>query len=88
MRECVDSSPPNPEISTQKNLDLTPSFRLPHNASRIETEFAFPARQYRLGGGNMADKGKGDKAKKEPKKKAALTLKEKRKMKNDKKSSD
>lgn len=33
----------------------------------------------------MADKGKGDKAKKEPQKKAALTLKEKRKVKKDKK---
>lgn len=33
----------------------------------------------------MADKGKGDKSKKEPRKKAALTLKEKRKAKNDKK---
>jgi hypothetical protein len=34
----------------------------------------------------MADKGKGDKAKREPQKKAALTLKEKRKLKNDKKN--
>ncbi len=33
----------------------------------------------------MADRGKGDKGKKEPQKKAALTLKEKRKVKNDKK---
>lgn len=34
----------------------------------------------------MADKGKGDKGQKEPQKKAALTLKEKRKIKNDKKN--
>lgn len=34
----------------------------------------------------MADKGKGDKSKKEPQKKAVLTLKEKRKVKNDKKN--
>lgn len=34
----------------------------------------------------MADKGKSDKGQKEPKKKAALTLKEKRKAKNEKKS--
>lgn len=35
----------------------------------------------------MADKGKGDKAKKETAKKPTMTLKEKRKAKNDKKSS-
>jgi len=35
----------------------------------------------------MADKGKGDKAKKEPQKKAAMTLKEKRKAKTEKKNS-
>lgn len=35
----------------------------------------------------MADKGKGDKGKKEPQKKAVLTLKEKRKAKADKKAS-
>jgi hypothetical protein len=35
----------------------------------------------------MADKGKGDKGKKEPQKKAAMTLKEKRKAKNEKKAS-
>jgi hypothetical protein len=36
----------------------------------------------------MADKGKGDKGKKEPRKKPALTLKEKRKAKNDKKGNE
>lgn len=36
----------------------------------------------------MADKGKGDKGKKEPRKKPALTLKEKRKLKNDKKGNE
>lgn len=35
----------------------------------------------------MADKGKGDKGNKEVQKKAALTLKEKRKAKNEKKAS-
>ncbi len=35
----------------------------------------------------MADKGKADKGRKEAQKKPALTLKEKRKVKNDKKSS-
>ena len=35
----------------------------------------------------MADKGRGDKAKKEVAKKPTMTLKEKRKAKNDKKSS-
>lgn len=35
----------------------------------------------------MADKGKGDKGRKEPQKKAVLSLKEKRKVKNDKKNS-
>ena len=35
----------------------------------------------------MADKGKDDKGKKEPQKKAAMTLKEKRKAKNEKKAS-
>jgi len=34
----------------------------------------------------MADKGKGDKAKKEAQKKPVLTLKEKRKAKNEKKT--
>ena len=33
----------------------------------------------------MGDKGKKDKGKKEPRKKAQLTLKEKRKLKNEKK---
>lgn len=35
----------------------------------------------------MTDKGKGDKARKETAKKPTLTLKEKRKVKNDKKNS-
>ena len=35
----------------------------------------------------MADKGKGDKSRKEAQKKPAMTLKEKRKVKNEKKSS-
>ena len=35
----------------------------------------------------MAEKGKSDKARKEPQKKAVLTLKEKRKAKADKKAS-
>lgn len=34
----------------------------------------------------MADKGKGDKARREPQKKAVLSLKEKRKAKNEKKN--
>lgn len=34
----------------------------------------------------MAEKGKADKGRKEPQKKAALTLKEKRKLKNEKKN--
>ena len=34
----------------------------------------------------MAEKGKGDKSKKEPQKKAVLSLKEKRKLKNEKKN--
>lgn len=34
----------------------------------------------------MADKGRADKAKKEPQKKPVLTLKEKRKAKNEKKA--
>lgn len=34
----------------------------------------------------MAEKGKGDKSKKEHQKKAVLTLKEKRKLKNEKKN--
>ena len=36
---------------------------------------------------SMADKGKGDKAKKEVAKKPTMTLKEKRKAKNEKKNS-
>jgi hypothetical protein len=45
-------------------------------------------RQHVRGEDNMADKGKADKAKKEPKKQPALTLKEKRKLKNDKKGNE
>jgi hypothetical protein len=45
-------------------------------------------RQHVRGEDNMAEKGKADKAKKEPRKKAALTLKEKRKLKNGKKGNE
>jgi hypothetical protein len=45
-------------------------------------------REYVQGADNMAEKGKADKGKKEPRKKAALTLKEKRKLKNDKKGNE
>jgi hypothetical protein len=48
----------------------------------------FMKRQHVRGEDNMAEKGKADKAKKEPRKKAALTLKEKRKLKNGKKGNE
>jgi hypothetical protein len=52
---------------------------------RIESTSASNLNQLREQ--TMADKGKGDKAKKEPQKKAAMTLKEKRKAKTEKKNS-
>ena len=45
-------------------------------------------RQHVRGEDNMAEKGKADKAKKEPKKQPTLTLKEKRNLKNDKKGNE
>lgn len=60
-----------------------------HNASRIGRQCAIPWRvNSEERAIKMADKGKGDKGKKEPRKKPALTLKEKRKAKNDKKGNE